>query len=601
MKCPECGYENAATVKFCAGCGVRVPDSPTSIVRPAGGAEGGDYGDNGQALSVRSEPRRESETDSSGPARVEGGLAVSASQYDIIGEIGSGGIGTVYLARDKQLGRFVALKRLGRTYADNPCMTERLLREARSIAALSHAGIVQVFAIGKDAQGPFIVMEYVPGPNGPGDGERPNPPFTLHEKVAEGGPLSHGETVQMMLRLCDAMAYAHRRGIIHRDLKPANILISESGLERIVDFGLARKADADEPRLTRVGTQLVSLGYGAPEQEQDAGRADARADVYALGAIMFFSLTGENPRFFRENRVPSHLLPPLLKALAKGPAERWQTAKEFEQALRAAEPSVKVSKAAATESGMWRCEWCHTSNPLEARYCSECGWDGQRLCPECGAETRVGVRFCPGCGADIKQFEDVRRLLSTIHENVARKDYHLVLSQADSVRGFHARRQAGHEMLEQIRRAKEKAESALARMNELAERIEQAVSVGNYELVAQCVAEYDSLSDDDRFSALKEELPGKVRRWRISNELAQAKKMLGVRNWEGAERSCRKILRELDDSDAETRAVLRRILLRKRLLCLASAAHRETAHSNPQRAQDERDSGDIELAWRRTG
>jgi len=287
---------------------------------------------------------------------------------------------------------------------------------------------------------------------------------------------------------------------------------------------------------------------------------------------MYFALTGDNPRFFRENKIPSHLLPPILKALAKEPAERWQTAKEFQQAIMAAVPSVKPSKPGATESGMWRCEWCHTSNPLQARFCSECGWDGQRLCPECESQTRVGVRFCPACGADIKQFEEVRRLLSTIHENVAQKNYPMVLTQADSVRGFRARGQPGQELIEQVGQARETAQRALNLMGSLAERIDQAVQVGNYELASQCIAEYDDLSDDDRYAELKEDLPAKVRQWRVSKELAQAKKMIGVRNWEGAERCCRRILREFNSSHPETRSILRRVMMRRHLRRLGLAA-----------------------------
>ena len=562
MKCPECGHENLTTVKFCARCGARALASPTSILRPGASSDVTEHGNTDTSIRIRSEPHGEAGR-GAGLDPLGSDLTVSASQYHIVGEIGSGGIGTVYLARDKELGRFVALKRLGKTYADNAWMMERLFREARSIAALSHANIVQVYALGKDAQGPFIVMEYVPGPDAAEDGEGPNPPFSLHERIVRSGPLSHREAVTMMFDLCSAMDYAHRRGVIHRDLKPANILISESGQERIVDFGLARQWDSDEPRLTVVGTQLVSLGYGAPEQERDASTADARADVYALGGILFFLLTGENPRFFRENKVAAHLLPPILKAMAQDRNQRWQTVKEFDQALRAAVPSVTLSKVAATDSGSWRCEWCHTSNPLPSRFCSECGWDGERRCPECNAETRVGVRFCPVCGADIKQFGELTRLLSTIEANLAQKDYAMVLSQAESVRGFQARGQPGHDLLESVGRAKAVAQAALSRLEALTGQVEQAAKMGNYELVEQSVSEYDNLCDDDRFATVKEGLPLRVKEWRISNALAQARKMLSVQNWEGAERSCRKILETLDESHTEARLLLQRILRRK--------------------------------------
>ena len=182
-------------------------------------------------------------------------------QYTIYSKIGNGGMGVVYLARDRRLGRFVAIKRLNHQAQSIPSLRQRFLHEARAVAALSHVHIVHIYALGEDEDGPFIVMEYIAGPDDarvqsepPSGGlVQPNPPLTLDQYVAKHGQLSTEEAVELLVKIGRAVAYAHANGVIHRDLKPSNILLDKSGEPKIVDFGLARLMRKEEVKLTVPG------------------------------------------------------------------------------------------------------------------------------------------------------------------------------------------------------------------------------------------------------------------------------------------------------------------------------------------------------------
>ncbi|NQT91540.1 MAG: protein kinase, partial [Lentisphaerae bacterium] len=223
------------------------------------------------------------------------------SQYSIVEKIGEGGMGVVYLGQDRKLGRYVAIKRLHKTNLADPHVRERFFREAKAVAALNHIHIVHIYTLAEDEDGPYIVMEYVPGPRDASLNKVPPHPFTLADCVHSGGPLGVSEALGLLLKVCGAVEYAHSCGVIHRDLKPSNVLLSEHREPKLVDFGLARQMSSPDDRITVPGEKMLSLGYGAPEQEADAGTADERADVYGLGGLIYFSVTGKNPRYFRES------------------------------------------------------------------------------------------------------------------------------------------------------------------------------------------------------------------------------------------------------------------------------------------------------------
>jgi serine/threonine-protein kinase len=213
-------------------------------------------------------------------------------QYELVGELGRGGMGVVYLARHPALGRRVALKLLLRGELASDEDRARLRAEAGAAARLSHPHVAQVYETG-DADGqPYIAMQYVPG-------------GTLASRLANG-PLPPLEAAALLLPVCRAVAAAHAQGVLHRDLKPSNILIDEGGRPYVTDFGLARRIrspeageDSDAPprgSLTHVGALVGTPAYMAPEQAAgDRQQIGPATDVYALGAILYAMLTGRPP------------------------------------------------------------------------------------------------------------------------------------------------------------------------------------------------------------------------------------------------------------------------------------------------------------------
>jgi serine/threonine-protein kinase len=187
---------------------------------------------------------------------------------------------TVDLARDLELDRPVALKRLAENLAREEDLRRRFLREARLAARLAHPNVVRVFDVGEDGGRPFIAMEYVEGE-------------TLAELVARAGPLPPREAASLGVQACAGLAAAHAAGLVHRDVKPQNLLLGRDGVLELGDFGIA--VGHDGTRLTLAGTVLGTAGYLAPEQARGEQVTEA-ADIYALGAVLYELLTGEPSR-----------------------------------------------------------------------------------------------------------------------------------------------------------------------------------------------------------------------------------------------------------------------------------------------------------------
>lgn len=205
--------------------------------------------------------------------------------YAIVRELGRGGMGHVYLARDIRLGRTVALKALPPSLTADEHQRERLRREARAAALLTHPGICTVYAL-EDIDGDlFIASEYVDG-------------LSLRAVIASGARPSAADLERVARELAQALASAHERGITHRDLKPENVMQTHDGRLKILDFGLAlvhdTEAAAPEPRMTRPGAVLGTPGYMAPEQ-LNGRQADPRSDLFALGVLLTEYATGVHP------------------------------------------------------------------------------------------------------------------------------------------------------------------------------------------------------------------------------------------------------------------------------------------------------------------
>jgi predicted Ser/Thr protein kinase len=200
--------------------------------------------------------------------------------YEILEEIGRGGMGIVYLAQDERLGRRVALKSLPGGVAMQPELRERLRREARAAATISHPAVAVVYALEEVGEQIFIASEYVQGE-------------TLRSLIAQG-PLPQERARSIATDIAGALAAAHSAGVIHRDLKPENVLIKSDGSVKVVDFGIAHVEGADASRLTRTGFALGTPAYMAPEQLLGAA-VDPRADVYAWGVVLSEMLQGHHP------------------------------------------------------------------------------------------------------------------------------------------------------------------------------------------------------------------------------------------------------------------------------------------------------------------
>ncbi|MEO9139666.1 MAG: Stk1 family PASTA domain-containing Ser/Thr kinase [Jatrophihabitans sp.] len=205
-------------------------------------------------------------------------------RYRILDRIARGGMSTVYAAIDERLDRMVAVKVMSSALSADPAFSDRFAREARAAARLTHLNAVSVYdqghEIGPDGHHVFLVMELVEG-------------RTLRELIRERGKLTPAEAVSIMEPVLSALSVAHRAGLIHRDIKPENILLSDEGVVKVADFGLARAVESDAAA-TRTGLMMGTVAYCAPEQISK-GQCDPRSDVYSAGIVLFELLTGQPP------------------------------------------------------------------------------------------------------------------------------------------------------------------------------------------------------------------------------------------------------------------------------------------------------------------
>ncbi|MGE3166904.1 MAG: protein kinase [Planctomycetota bacterium] len=258
--------------------------------------------------------------------------------------IGWGGMSVVFRASQLSLDRNVALKVLRKDLAQDPEFAQRFLKEARTLADLSHPNIVQVIDQGIHEGNYFLVMEYIDG-------------VSLRDVLSEKR-LSPAEALRLVPALCAALEYAHQRGVVHRDIKPENLMLTRAGVPKIADFGLARIVgrSADSARLTKTQTIMGTIEYMAPEQREGNRDVDHRADIYSLGVVLYEMLTGELPiaRFplpSEKVQVDVRLDEVVLKVLEKDRDRRYQRASLMATDLERVEAGLNPSAhAAAPES-----------------------------------------------------------------------------------------------------------------------------------------------------------------------------------------------------------------------------------------------------------
>ncbi len=264
---------------------------------------------------------------------------VVLGRYTVEREIGRGGMGAVYLAQDAKLGERVALKTITSALAGDPAeMVDRFRREVQAARRVTHPNVIRIHDLGEDGNLLFLSMEWI-------DGD------TMAARIKREGPLDVAEARELLGEVASGVAAAHAAGVVHRDLKPANVLISRAGRSvKVIDFGLARASYM--AGMTATGMILGTPEYMAPEQIK-GGRTDARTDVYALGAMAYFALTGrapfagetaiaigfaqvhEPPPRVREHRpeVPAALEAAILRALEKDPTRRFANADDWRKSL----------------------------------------------------------------------------------------------------------------------------------------------------------------------------------------------------------------------------------------------------------------------------
>jgi len=261
-------------------------------------------------------------------------LAPLFPQLEILEFIGQGGMGAVYKARQKELDRVVALKILPLGSAEAPAFAERFVREAKTLAKLSHPNIITLFEFGRANGLFFLLTEFVDG-------------VTLGQ-LLHAGRLAPREALAIVPQICDALQYAHDQGVVHRDIKPQNILLDRKGRVKVADFGIAKLAHpsatngsplpaaeptqaAAAPTVTEAGQVVGTPKYMAPEQFEHPAEVDHRADIYALGVVFYQMLTGQLPEKHleapsRKVHIDVRLDEVVLRALEQKPELRYQQA-----------------------------------------------------------------------------------------------------------------------------------------------------------------------------------------------------------------------------------------------------------------------------------
>ncbi len=357
-------------------------------------------------------------------------IGTTLGNYKILAPLGQGGMAHVYRARQENLDREVAVKVLPPWYASDRSFVERFKQEARLVARLSHPNIVTIHDYSESNGQLYIVMELVEG------GTLKNVLDVLKASAGAGraGYMDVLEANRIFQQLASALTYAHEKGIIHRDIKPVNVLMDVSRRPILSDFGIA-KVLASSSGLTRPGAGVGTPEYMSPEQCRGE-EVDGRADIYALGVLLYEALAGRTP-FIGDNYpalAHSHLYaqPPdprsfnpllsvqvcrvVLIALEKAPERRFQRASDLAMALEEAVhpssigirpittpqpaiPSGSIERTPTTP--VYACPNCHRPNKPDTFFCVRCG-SLLNACPRCHNQNKAKDRFCTRCGQTLQ-------------------------------------------------------------------------------------------------------------------------------------------------------------------------------------------------------
>jgi len=367
LSCPRCNGSLEPGARFCQSCGLSLSGDQPLVTGAGSGTGTGAF--------------------QLAPAQVDLLVQATIGEYDILGELGQGGMATVYLAHDIALNRKVAIKLMSPAYLHGPDMVARFKREARTAAALSHPHIIPVYAVREEEQVLFFVMKYVKG-------------RTLDSIIHEMGPLPLTMIRSILLEVTGALDYAHREGVVHRDIKPGNIMVDEEGFVMVTDFGIAKAMQGET--LTITGTTVGTPSYLSPEA-CTGGPVNQAADQYSLGAVAYEMLTGKPP-FEAENSMammyaqvhaeprpstqirsdcPPELNEVIMRMLAKNPVERFPSMHDVANAIGLALPAA--GDGVRTQIGLLARN--RPAVPVEANRLTPTSWPGAR--PISGGRARA--------------------------------------------------------------------------------------------------------------------------------------------------------------------------------------------------------------------
>jgi len=322
MKCPECQFENPEGSSFCGKCATPLPSSEKISDFPT-------------------------QTREKTPDKLTRGTTF-ASRYEIIEELGEGGMGKVFRVEDKKINEEVALKVLSPEIAADKKTIERFRNELKFARKIAHKNVCRMYDLNEEETIHYISMEYVPGKD-------------LRSMIRMTKQLSVGTAIRIVKQICEGLTEAHRLGVVHRDLKPSNIMIDKDGNARIMDFGIARSLKAKG--VTAAGVMIGTAEYMSPEQVE--GReAEQRSDIYSLGVIFYEMVTGripfegetllsmalkhktEQPRNPKElnTQLPENLANVILKCMEKDKERRYQTAEELLSELSKIEKGITTAE-----------------------------------------------------------------------------------------------------------------------------------------------------------------------------------------------------------------------------------------------------------------
>jgi serine/threonine protein kinase len=547
MQCPKCKADLPPRAKFCNECGadVTAASAESGVEQSVGEARtrGADLS-LGEARTLGADAKTPEVSVGAAPtmAPAAGGQDTAPSarrgmsvtdRYEILGKIGEGGFASVWRARDRELDRTVAIKRLlpGKlTERESRQTLERFRREAQAVASLNHRNIAAVYDRGEDSDGPYIVMEMVE------DG-------SLKALLKERGKLPAAEAVRIVRGIAQGLDHAHRKGIVHRDIKPANVLLRREGDElvpKIVDFGLARAGGDTGVSLTGYG--MGTLSYMPPEQRRDAKSVNHTADIYALGKVFYEALTGERPDDVDLDKLPAEFAPIVKRCTKPNPAERYFSVAEMLAELDSGGMGAAPRKAKA--GGVNACPACGADNAEDAEFCEGCGGGLFRECPECGTRNHLSKPFCRKCGTSPECMRRVAEAADRCRRHMEEKQYSRVVKEADGIADAAAglKGEKGHGLLTEVEGLRKEAVRLAASRDATVQAVKAAHEARDGAALRKALETLGTLTGplDGELAQMAGDLPGIERENRVAQLRERFAEAMSAENIGEAEKAVQK-------------------------------------------------------------